>query len=161
MTRCPSPLRALSLLAALALGTACGEASPAAPATADLRATGLAPAMAQATVGPQACRPDAKLIGRIELATRDEPGTWWHLTRSGLDATGTTDYRSAIGAEFGIDFPDLDAAVHHLVEAVRALDANGNGYVCAYSGRGTLGWSGDPDFWAVHFGVRDDKHVAP
>ena len=41
------------------------------------------------------CQNDSKSLGRIELSTADTPGTWWYLTRTGLDAAGVTDYLAA------------------------------------------------------------------
>jgi len=148
-------------LAALLLSAACADPTVTGLARQDAaRDVAHAARDAHAAAAPT-CRPDAKLIGRIALSTRDEPGTWWYLTRSGLDASGVVDYRAAISEEFGVAFATLDDAVAHLVAAVRSLDANQNGFVCAYEGRGTLGRSTDPDFWLTHFLVRDDKHAQP
>ncbi len=105
------------------------------------------------------CQNDSKLIGRIQLSTADTPGTWWHLTREGFDAAGITDYKAAIESIFGTPFPSLNAAVDALVDAVRALDKNGNEYVCASSLRGTREFLGDPNWALFFFGVLDDKHV--
>ena len=49
------------------------------------------------------CQNDSKSLGRIELSTADTPGTWWYLTRTGLDAAGVTDYLAAAEAAFGAD----------------------------------------------------------
>lgn len=148
-------------LVAVLVSAACADPTLTAPARRDgARNVTLTSRDAHAAAAP-ACRPDAKLIGRIALSTRDEAGTWWYLTRSGLDASGVTDYRAAISEEFGMAFATLDDAVAHLVEAVRSLDANQNGFVCAYEGRGTPGRSVGPDYWLTHFLVRDDKHALP
>jgi hypothetical protein len=102
---------------------------------------------------------DSKLIGRIELSTADTPGTWWRLTRDGLDAAGITDYRVALEGFFGREFSDVGEAVSFLVAQVVPFDANGNGYVCAYSIRGTRTSIGDPNIEFYLFQVRDDKHA--
>lgn len=167
MTAQPISPRQTSSLAVVLLtltSMACAESSIAGPDA--RRATPLAVELASVAslnngVGPQSCIPDSRLVGRVALSTQDVPGTWWHLTRSGFDAAGITDYLGEISGAFGIAFPDLDAAVAHLVAQVEPLDANGNGLVCAYRGQGELGWSSDPDFWDYHFGVRDDKHATP
>jgi hypothetical protein len=36
----------------------------------------------------QVCHPDDKLIGRFQLSIADTPGTWWHLTRTGMEDAG-------------------------------------------------------------------------
>src|SRR5215467_2837972 len=38
--------------------------------------------------GPQACAPDAKLIGLFTASTADAPGTWWRLTKNRFDLLG-------------------------------------------------------------------------
>lgn len=106
------------------------------------------------------CQNDSKSLGRIELSTADTPGTWWYLTRTGLDAAGITDYLAAAEAAFGTDFADLDEAVAAMIAAVEPVDKNGNGYVCASALRGTRAVLGDPDFAYYYFAATDDKHDA-
>lgn len=106
------------------------------------------------------CHPDSKLIGRIELSTADVPGTWWSITRQGFDAAGITDYLALIEAAFGQPFGTLDQAVAFLVDAVRPLDENGNGYVCAYQVRGTRANYGLPLVSNYIFATTDDDHRA-
>lgn len=153
MRRTVPHLLSLALLAT----AACADAPTAPPA---LR-RGPSPTVLASAGNAEACVPDSKLIGRIEIAGRDEPGTWWHLTRTGFDAAGITDYLATIQNAFGIAFPDLQTAVDYLVAQVEPLDSNGNGFVCAYRGRGVVAATGDPFFWEYHFRVKDDKHVAP
>jgi hypothetical protein len=64
-----------------------------------------------------------------------------------------------IEAFFGTEFDSLEDAVEVLVDAVRPLDKNGNGYVCASRATGTKAALGDPNFAYYFFGVIDDKHV--
>lgn len=105
------------------------------------------------------CQNDSKLIGPILLSTEDVPGTWWYLTREGLDAAGVSDYEAFIESLFGTDFADLEEAVMALVDNVRWADKNGNDYVCTSSLRGTRAFIGDPDYAYYYFSVTDDKHV--
>jgi hypothetical protein len=109
--------------------------------------------------GPAACVSDSKLIGRILLSTAPVPGTWWYLTREGLKEAGITNYLAAIEEFFGRTFASEADAVEFLVAQLDALDANGNGYVCAYRLRGTKTSIGDPNFAYYLFQVRDDKHA--
>lgn len=107
-----------------------------------------------------ACRPDDKLIGRIQLSTADSAGTWWHLTRSGMEAAGIVGDAAQLATMqvwFGVGFNTLSEAVAHLVDQVRPVDVNGNGFVCAYSLRGTRTSLGDPNFAHYLFGVQDDR----
>ena len=115
---------------------------------------------ASAAPEPGDCRNDSKLIGPILLSTDDTPGTWWNLTREGLDAAGITDYKASIDAAFGTTFATLDDAIAAVVAAVSPLDRNGNGYVCASSIRGTRAVLGDPNYAYYYFSVQDDKHVS-
>jgi hypothetical protein len=145
---------ALLLIAATSLG-ACAVDTPTAPM--------LAPALHLATAagqGEPGCHPDSKLIGRIELSTNDAPGTWWYITRQGFDASGVTDYRAFIESLFGQAFATLDDAISFLVNQVRPLDENGNGYVCAYSTRGTRANYGQPGVTNFLFSTTDDDHPA-
>ena len=122
--------------------------------------------LAAATSGPASaapvagdCQNDSKLIGPILLSTENVEGTWWHLTREGLDAAGITDYEAAIEAAFGVEFAGLQEAVEAIVDAVRPLDRNGNDRVCASSLRGTRAVLGDPNYAYYYFGVTDDRHA--
>ena len=123
-------------------------------------ALALAATAAQVKSKPHACQPDSKLLGRVELSTVDSPGTWWNLTRTGMEAAGIVGdsaQRDTMQVWFGIGFNSLDDAVAYLVEQVRPVDVDGNGYVCAYSLRGTrTGW-GDPDYFHYLFKVTDDR----
>lgn len=125
-----------------------------------LAATVLALAASSAMAAPEPdCQNDSKSLGRIALSTADTPGTWWYITRTGLDAAGITDYLAAIESAFGTDFADLDEAVAAVVAAVGPVDKNGNGFVCASAVRGTRAFIGDPDYANYFFAVTDDKHV--
>ena len=54
-----------------------------------------------------------------------------------------------------VGFNTLPEAVAYLVDQVRPLDKNGNGFVCAYRLPGTrTGW-GDPNFAHYRFGVSE------
>ena len=72
------------------LSSACAGDGPVSPpaALAALPSAMVSTSQAASATGPAACVPDPKLIGRIALSTADEPGTWWHLTREGMDAAG-------------------------------------------------------------------------
>jgi hypothetical protein len=134
------------------LAAACAETGPVALLAPD------APALTPRVVpGAGACRPDAKLIGRILLSVEDLPGTWWHLTRTGLDAAGLTNHQSAIESLVGQSFATLDDAIAYLVGVVSPLDTNLNNYVCAYELRGTRTSFGDPNFAYYYFTVLDDQ----
>ena len=120
-----------------------------------LVATGVA--AAPNSQGPQACLPDAKLIGRFAASTADTPGTWWRLTKDRFDDAGVTDYKAALESFYGQSFPSLNAAIQFLIDGVASWDANGNGYVCAFEVRGTRAWLGDNAAFLI--GIADDKHV--
>ena len=122
-----------------------------------LALTAAGPASADPAQGD--CQNDTKLIGPILLSTADQPGTWWNLTREGFDAAGVTDYKGMIGGWFGTQFATLEDAVEALVDAVRPIDKNGNGFVCAGTPRGTKAVLRDPEYASYFFGVIDDKHV--
>ena len=130
-------------------------------------ALALAATAAQAHNDPHACSPSNTLIGRILLSTEDSSPTqitWWGLTRSGMEAAGIdTDAKKLATMQvwFGVGFNTLPEAVAYLVDQVKPRDVNGNGYVCAYSLRGTrTGW-GDPNFAHYLFGVDDDRRSVP
>jgi hypothetical protein len=108
--------------------------------------------------GPQACVPDTKLLGRIEISVDDRPYTWWWLTKQRFDALGVTDYKKALEDFFGRDFSDLSEAVQFLIDGVRTFDKNANGFVCGYSIPGTRANLGTNALFL--FGVADDKHAA-
>jgi hypothetical protein len=111
---------------------------------------------------PGDCQNDSKLIGPIELSTEYRAGTWWQITSDGLDAAGfDTDAEKLAVTEslFGVDFATLDDAVEAIVDAVRALDKNGNNFVCASTIRGTRAALPDPSYTNFFFNTTDDKHV--
>jgi hypothetical protein len=83
------------------------------------------------------------------------------LIIGGLNDAGLTEdeqkvaYLSEI---FGIEFEDLDAAKQYNLDLLsEGFDTNQDGYVCAYSLRGTRGQADDPYFNLTHFGVSDDR----
>jgi hypothetical protein len=121
-------------------------------------AVGSAPADAV----PGDCQNDSKLIGPILLSTDDVEGTWWYLTREGLEKAGydtEQEQLDKINGWFGTSFSELEDAVVVLVDAVRPADKNGNDYVCASSARGTHANVADPTATDYFFMVIDDKHV--
>jgi hypothetical protein len=145
------------LVGTLALGlAACSGDTATAPAA---EPTPLASLSATNGIGPQRCTPDSKLIGLTTLSTADEPGTWWYITREGLDAAGITDYLAFMESVFGRDFDSLDEAIAFVVDAIRPLDVNANGVVCAYESRGTRTSLGLPDVSRYTFTVLDDRLV--
>ena len=111
---------------------------------------------------PGACPNDSKLLNSGATAVYGEgEGTWWGLVVDGLNDAGLIDddqkvaYLSEI---FGIEFENLDAAKDYNIELLsEGWDLNHNGYVCAYSLRGTRGHADDPYFNLTHFGVGDDR----
>ena len=130
---------------------------------------GLAPALAATTAqahrDPHLCGPDVKLIGAFLVSTVDAPDTWWGLTHKGMVESGIPDNEDALKETmqrwFGIGFNSLSEAVTYLVAQVAPYDANGNGYVCAYSKRGTRAYLGDPNYTYYLFGVSDDRPSTP
>jgi hypothetical protein len=125
-----------------------------------LLASMLAAPHVQAQAGRQACKPDDKFIGRIEISTADREGTWWHLTRTGMEAAGISGDANQLATMqvwFGIGFNTLAEAVKHLVAQVVPADANQNGFVCAYSIRGTRTSWKDPAYAYYTFRVWDDQ----
>jgi hypothetical protein len=138
------------------MAIACVQSEPTAPTRSVIRF----PIAAVATAGgpgPQACMPDAKLIGRFAASTADAPGTWWRLTKDRFDALGVTDYKAALESFYGRSFTTLDAAIQFLIDGVASWDANGNGYVCAFEVRGTRAYLGINALYLL--GIADDKHV--
>jgi ABC-type sugar transport system substrate-binding protein len=122
----------------------------------------LSGATASAAPEPAACQNDSKLVGHILLSTDDAPDTWWGITKAGLEAAGIVGddaQKASIESAFGTTFATLDDAVAAVVDAVRPLDKNGNGFVCASSSRGTMPHVADPNANYYYFGVIDDKHV--
>jgi hypothetical protein len=110
---------------------------------------------------PGRCPSDSKLRNGGPTAVFGEgEGTWWGLVIGGLNDAGLdddqkVDYLSGI---FGIEFEDLDAAKDFNIDLLsNSWDINHNGYVCAYSLRGTRGQQNDPYFDLTHFGVSDDR----
>jgi hypothetical protein len=129
-------------------------------ATAPSQTVSRLPVAATATAngqGPQACMPDAKLLGRFAASTADVPGTWWRLTKDRFDALGVTDYKAALEGFYGQSFNTLNDAVQFLIDGVESWDANGNGYVCAFEVRGTRASLGENA--AFLLGIADDKHA--
>ena len=145
-----------------------GAAATVAIACAQPDATGPTPrpAVAKATLsvdvasgkgqGPQACVPDAKLIGHIAVSTADVPGTWWRLTKDRFDALGVSDYKGALEGFYGQTFATLADAIQYLIDGVASWDANGNGYVCAFEVNGTRAYLGTNALYLI--GIADDKH---
>lgn len=60
---------------------------------------------------------------------------------------------------FSREFATEAEAISFLVSQTATADKNSNGFVCAYSLRGTRTNIGDPNYALTLFGVRDDKHV--
>ena len=111
---------------------------------------------------PGACPSDSKLLNGGPTAVFGEgDGTWWGLIIGGLNDAGLTDEEDQVAylsGVFGIEFPNLDAAKQYNLELLSdGFDTNQNGYVCAYSLRGTRGQASDPFFNLTHFGVSDDR----
>ncbi|MEO8577796.1 MAG: hypothetical protein ABI556_13890 [Gemmatimonadales bacterium] len=106
--------------------------------------------------GPQACTPDAKLIGRFAVSTAEVPGTWWQLTKDRFDALGVTDYKAALEGFFGQTYSTQADAIQYLIDGVATFDTNGNGYVCAFEERGTRAHLGVNALYLL--GIADDKH---
>jgi hypothetical protein len=111
---------------------------------------------------PGACPNDSKLLnGGPTAVYGDGDGTWWGLVIGGLNEAGLIgdDQKVAYLSEiFGIEFEDLDAAKQYNLDLLsHVFDANQDGYVCAYSLRGTRGQADDPYFNLTHFGVSDDR----
>lgn len=141
--------RALPLFAAIVMLGACARET----------VSPVEPAVSAAIVKTErSCAQDSKFLGRIALTTGDGPTEWWGLTKAGLLAAGVqpSGFTAKIESFFGTSFGSLDAAVVALVDAVRPLDANANGFVCAYELPGTRTSLGDPDFSFYLFRVRDD-----
>lgn len=150
----------VTLGAVTTMTIACAQPDPTAPTR---QATPLATAAAMSEVatangeGPQACVPDAKLIGRFAASTADVPGTWWRLTKDRFDALGVTDYKGALEGFYGLSFPTLADAIQYLIDGVVSWDTNGNGYVCAFEERGTRAHLGINALFLL--GIADDKHA--
>ena len=115
-----------------------------------------------ANADPSACPRDSKLLNGGPTAVEgDGEGTWWGLIIGGLNDAGLTDEEDQVAylsGVFGIEFENLNAAREYNLELLsQAFDINQNGYVCAYSLRGTRGQADDPFFNLTHFGVSDDR----
>ena len=150
----------LTLGAVTIMAIACAEPDPTAPprhATAVALPAVAAEAATSNGQGPQACMPDAKLIGRFAASTADVPGTWWRLTKDRFDALGVTDYKAALEGFYGQNFPTLADAIKYLIDGVASWDTNGNGYVCAFEERGTRAYLGINALFLL--GIADDKHA--
>jgi len=111
---------------------------------------------------PGACPSDSKLLnGGPTAVFGDGEGTWWGLIIGGLNDAGLTDNQQKVAylsQIFGIDFESLDAAKEYNLELLSdGWDINQDGYVCAYSLRGTRGQADDPYFNLTHFGVSDNR----
>src|SRR4051794_3938018 len=97
-----------------------------------------------ANADPGACPRDSKLLNGGPTAVQGEgDGTWWGLIIGGLNDAGLATDEQKVGylsGIFGIEFEDLDAAKEYNLELLSdSFDTNQNGYVCAYSLRGTRG----------------------
>jgi hypothetical protein len=111
---------------------------------------------------PGACPSDSKLLNGGPTGVYGEgDGTWWGLIIGGLNDAGLTNdeqkvaYLSEI---FGIEFADLDDAKKYNLDLLsQVFDTNGDGFICAYSLRGTRGQADDPYFNLTHFGVSDNR----
>lgn len=146
-------------LGAVTMTIACAQPDPTAP-TRHATPLAMTAAASEATAnsqGPQACMPDAKLIGRFAASTADVPGTWWRLSKDRFDELGVTDYKAALEGFYGQTFPTLADAIQFLIDGVASWDANGNGYVCAFEERGTRAHLGINALFLL--GIADDKHV--
>ena len=118
---------------------------------------------AHAVAVPGDCNNDSKSLGAVLLSNEDVPGTWWFITREGLDAAGITTQagqQAIIELAFGQSFATFEEATAAVVAAVPG-DRNGNGYVCASpiprTGDGSVPL---PEGWQSYFfNTTDDKHV--
>jgi len=144
----------LASLVTMAIGCAPDVTTPG--SVASVPAADAVTALSETGVGTQACMPDTKLIGRIEVSTADVPGTWWRLTKDRFDELGVTDYRAALEGFYGQSFNTLDDAIAYLIDGVAAYDVNGNGYVCAFEVRGKRAYLGVNSLYLL--GIADDKH---
>ena len=150
----------ITLGAVTTMTIACAQPDPTAPARSAIPLAMASAASAVATSngeGPQACMPDAKLIGRFAASTADVPGTWWRLTKDRFDSLGVTDYKAALEGFYGQSFTTLASAIQFLIDGVASYDANGNGYVCAFEVRGTRAYLGVNSLYLL--GIADDKHA--
>lgn len=119
-------------------------------------------APAHAVPVPGDCNNDTKSLGSVLLSNEDAPGTWWYITRVGMEAAGLTtqaQQQAVIEAAFGQTFATFEEATAAVVAAVPG-DRNGNGYVCASAntqkGDGNITL---PGWQSYFFKVTDDKHV--
>jgi hypothetical protein len=100
--------------------------------------------------------------GLIRLATDDAPDAWWGITKRGMEAAGVTTPEQQLALMnfwFTRNDTNISDAIVFLVDQVRDVDVNGNGYVCASQIRG-VSWSkqfNDPNFNLYTFYVHDDK----
>jgi hypothetical protein len=94
----------------------------------------------------------------ILLSTDDTPGTWWHLTRTGIDDAGLPGgYEAVIEGWFGQPFADEKAAVAFLVAQVKASDLTTTA-MCARTAPRHADELGRSLFSHYYFSVRDDDH---
>ncbi len=152
----PSRLISAAISGMVLLTSACADVTPTASVAPDAR---MAVSATSAESGGS-CVKDSKFLGLTKLSSVDARGTWWYLTRNGLNQAGITTesgYITAMNGWFGQTFATLDEAVSFLVSAASVYDTNGNGYICAYEVRGTRAHTGDPNFGLYAFLVRDDK----
>jgi hypothetical protein len=110
---------------------------------------------------PGDCPRDAKLIGQVSVWGDEFEDSWWNLIFNGMISGGlltNTAQRDYLNGVFGTSFATLaEVRDFNLQDVGDAFDKNGNGYVCAYSLRGTRAYNSDPYFNFTWFGVSDDK----
>lgn len=151
-----SPFSAPRVLAALAIGlaaltSACADGPTSVP-LADQEAS-----FARGGLSSTGCAQDSKSLGRIKLSAVDAPDTWWGITKAGFNAAGIYDETAFINSTFGQNFTAIEDAAAFLVSLVTPYDVNGNGYVCAFSTRGTRAVYGAPDVALYLFLAKDDQ----
>lgn len=111
---------------------------------------------------PGDCNNDSKSLGSVLLSNEDVQGTWWYITREGMEAAGITtqaEQQAIIEAAFGQTFATFQEATAAVVAGVPG-DKNNNGYVCASAtpqkGDGNITLPGWQNYF---FKITDDKHV--
>ena len=112
-------------------------------------------------LAPGNCPSDSKLIGQVSVFGDESETSWWNLILEGMVAGGlltNTAQRDYLNGVFGTDFATLAEVRNYNLQGLSDdWDKNGNGYVCAYSLRGTRAYNTDPYFKFTWFGVSDDK----